>query len=356
MANPRAEIPIVVLSDESPTSPVAGATATVKNRGSGEAAIVYSDSGTTNNTVSQPLSTDSAGRLTGWLPRGAYQVEITVSGKTPYTEYLDVAPGSDGGVDASWIASEAVETGKIKNSAITAGKIGPEAVENSKIKEGAVTAAKLGGESVETAKIKNLAVATAKVDELAITEAKIAAGAVTLVKLAANAKPVTWYTPKIIATEESRTNTAYGVLATADEIKEVVLPENGQMIVTYQALWKGSANFEGSGDIAEAAIFLNANQLKEQAATAPIGDVAKIHDEGIGTDTTNKFQSLSTGPTGLTSSFSATAYGAFVTTGMLATSIKIFAAPSTYTISVQFKASSGTVTVKERKLWVEVHG
>lgn len=191
MANPRSEIPIVVLSEESPTSPVAGATAFVKNRSTEVLTTVFSDSGTTNNAISQPLSTDSAGRLTGWLPRGAYAVEISVAGKTPYTEFLDIAPSSDGGVDTAWLASESVTGAKvapaIKDAAAgtaslrtlgsgatqaTAGndsRLSNErtptnnSVTSSKLAEGSVTATKLGESAVENNKIKDGAVTSRKI-------------------------------------------------------------------------------------------------------------------------------------------------------------------------------------------------
>lgn len=175
MAAPRAEIPIVVLSEASPTSPVAGATAYIKDRATSSLVNIYADSGTTNNVVTQPLTTDSAGRLNGWLPRGAYNVEITVSGKVPYTEPLDISPGSDGGIDTAWLAT----------SAVTSTKLGPESVESSKIKESAVVASKLGPESVETSKVKNLGVTTAKLAELGVTTSKVGEEAITAPKLAA---------------------------------------------------------------------------------------------------------------------------------------------------------------------------
>lgn len=160
MAN-RVEIPIVVLEDASPTSPVSGASAVVKIRG-GVEATVYSDSGTTNNTITQPLTTDEAGRLTGWLPRGAYEVIITIPGKNPYTEFLDIAPGSDGAIEATWIGTEAVETSKIKKEAVTEPKIGPLAVSASKIAKEAVETEKIKGEGVTTAKLANAATTSAK--------------------------------------------------------------------------------------------------------------------------------------------------------------------------------------------------
>ncbi|HPO05592.1 MAG TPA: hypothetical protein PLQ36_00615 [Candidatus Gracilibacteria bacterium] len=48
-----------------------------------------------------------------------------------------------GSITATELASDAVETAKIKNLAVTAGKLAADAVETAKIKDDAVTAAKL---------------------------------------------------------------------------------------------------------------------------------------------------------------------------------------------------------------------
>lgn len=65
----------------------------------------------------------------------------------------------------------------------------------------------------------------------------------------------------IIATEESRTNTSYGLLATPDRVQSVVLPTDGLLRVTFSALWK-----EASLGAARAAIFVGGSQLKVDAA------------------------------------------------------------------------------------------
>jgi len=67
-----------------------------------------------------------------------------------------------GSITATELASDAVETAKIKNLAVTAGKLAADAVETAKIKDDAVTAGKLAADAVETAKIKDDAVTAAK--------------------------------------------------------------------------------------------------------------------------------------------------------------------------------------------------
>jgi hypothetical protein len=164
--------------------------------------------------------------------------------------------------------------------------------------------------------------------------------------LEAGAAPVTWYTPKVIATEESRTNTAFGTLTTADEIKSVVLPENGLICVSYRAFVKSSVASAGT-----IALFVGSNQCKNA-----IGGESTSKSTS-GTETSLfifKPAENEAGEPWLRTS------GAFTdaTTGQIASDafVPIFAAAGTYNISVQYKASSGSVTAKARKLWVYTVG
>lgn len=193
-------------------------------------------------------------------------------------------------------------------------------------------------------------------DTLQWPEGNIKDGAISLAKLAAAAKPLTWYTPKIIAAEEARTNVAYGKLGTPDEISGVVLPTNGLMLIGYSANVKNSAAPEG-----RAAIFIGANQLKaDQGKTEPT-----VQECQLSAATT--FHHISTYYGGLIQQPNGEVWGGDVTTGQVLSSFSsgstihggpciVFAAAGTYTISVQFKAASGSVTAKERKLWVAVLG
>lgn len=174
---------------------------------------------------------------------------------------------------------------------------------------------------------------------------KSAAG-ITRGKLAADAKGIvgTWYTPKVIATEQSRESTSFGTLTTADEIKEVVLPENGLLVIGYAALAKCSVSAAG-----RAAIFIGSNQLKIAGATVPVVQETELFGTG--------FQTISSVARGLDRG-EGTSY---VTTGQAVYAAKtehtggmcfVHAAAGTYNISVQYRATSGSVTAKERKLWV----
>lgn len=157
-----------------------------------------------------------------------------------------------------------------------------------------------------------------------------------------------WYTPVSIATTQERENVAFGTLTTADEVKSVVLPENGIIMVAYKAIAKSSV--AGAG---KAAIFLGANQLKTTGSTIPVVQEMSTSGTSEGVMGTTGF--------GLANQAVGTS---FVTTGeTLATGgneisgfTPIRAAAGTYNISVQFKATSGKITVKERTLWVGVIG
>jgi hypothetical protein len=210
-----------------------------------------------------------------------------------------------------------------------------------------------------------------------IQGSKLSPGSVTAEKLATGLGRITWYAPKVIATEESRINTAYGALTTADEIKSVILPENGLIEVNYQARVKSSAS---SGF---AALFLGANQLKVPYTGAELANFATNEPEEARVISA-KWNQLFSFPGGLVATAGSGAdMAAHATTGQIigavskedgvanyqvgaaalslphgsfGGAVKIFAAAGTYNISVQYKASSGSVTAKERKLWVSVLG
>lgn len=81
---------------------------------------------------------------------------------------------SDGGVNSTQLAANAVETAKIKDANVTSAKLATDAVETLKIKDSAVTAAKISDNAVTTAKIGAAQVTEAKIAASAVTGAKIA--------------------------------------------------------------------------------------------------------------------------------------------------------------------------------------
>lgn len=160
--------------------------------------------------------------------------------------------------------------------------------------------------------------------------------------LEATKKAVTWYTPKIIATEETRENTAFGTLTTPDEITGVVVPEGGILRAGYLAVWKSSVS-----EAARAAFTLN----KFGIATPFNANV----ETPFGGGTAFRFLStsgISSGGRILSTGVETSASGGV---GITFVDISGLAA-GTYNVAIEFRATSGSVTVKERKLWVEVHG
>lgn len=149
-----------------------------------------------------------------------------------------------------------------------------------------------------------------------------------------------------IAKEETRENTAFGTLPTADLIKEVKVGEKGLIRIGYSARFKSSVS--GAG---KAAIFLGANQLKLFTNEAKV----------VSASTTGTvFRQLSSATTtGLAANTASEATGTDSTTGqLLSTSFEggmaeLWLAAGTYDVSIQFKATSGSVSAKERRLWVE---
>lgn len=177
-----------------------------------------------------------------------------------------------------------------------------------------------------------------------------------------------------VPSSDSRTNTAYGLLANPDRVQNVVMPTDGLISVWYQATWQESVT-----SAARAAIFIGANQFKIAGGSGfeqPVTQAARMVNASPALDTP-----LSSAPFGLFSPVDGTGYTGDVTTGQgiggfasaatqpfvemngggfalpLATvtggPVYIFAAAGTYDISVQFKASSGNVVAKNRRLWVE---
>lgn len=190
----------------------------------------------------------------------------------------------------------------------------------------------------------------------------------------------------VIATEESRTNTAYGTLTTPDRVSSVVVPSDGLLCIAYQAVWK-----ESVAKAARAALFIGANQLKVQAngggTVEPSTTAATLGaGSGIAAPSTNLYKPLVSDPSlGLVSDMATSATANDVATGQLIGFVStqdpigielggtvtnvtpgatnympttrggaclVFVAAGTYDVSVQFKASSGSVTVKNRRLYV----
>lgn len=145
----------------------------------------------------------------------------------------------------------------------------------------------------------------------------------------------------VIATEQSRSNTAYGTLTTPDQVTNVVLPTDGLIVVRAHAHIKSSVNAAGS-----MGLFLGSNLVQNWKANL----AAEVSTTG-----TNLYWPAATGRASSVILALAGGDHSDVTTGMVVDSgsgIFIFAAAATYTVSLQFKATSGSVTAKDRKLYV----
>lgn len=146
---------------------------------------------------------------------------------------------------------------------------------------------------------------------------------------------VKWYEPKVIATEESKTSTSFVTMTTADEITGIVVPANGLVLVSYRAMLASSAG----GLFSIAGLFFNGVQIGGSPGSGAAGALTRTALAG------NQEASLWT------------LGGTLVTTGALLSPIWVGdLAPGTYSVSIRFKASSGSITAKERILRVGVLG
>jgi hypothetical protein len=190
-----------------------------------------------------------------------------------------------------------------------------------------------------------------------IAGSKLADGTVTAAKLAASVGKITWYTPKVIASEQSVTNESFAFLPTEDKIEGVVVPENGLILVAYRALVKQTTSEAG-----RAAIFLGNNQLKGWTTTTNAVENRETEawtgSNFVPLYSDNHFalkasSTTTTGGTPVTTGFLVGMGGGIASGGGFAV---IEAAAGTYTVGVKYRAIPNSVTAKERKLWVATLG
>jgi len=181
----RVEIPIVVLNPET-SAPVSNAQVSIIDRETGGAGDVWTTE-TGGSLRAQPIITDSSGRVSGWIQRGAYEVEVTIPGRPSYTDYYEATPAKSASVDSEWIASEAITSNKIASGAVVTSKLSNDAVDTAQIKDGSITDTKLkNSASVDS----DRPVSTNNIKNNAITSAKIAPGAISASNLATNVVPL----------------------------------------------------------------------------------------------------------------------------------------------------------------------
>jgi hypothetical protein len=171
-----------------------------------------------------------------------------------------------------------------------------------------------------------------------------------------------------ISASQATSSTSYATLSTPDEVTNVVLPTNGLIAVWYQATWQESVN-----GAARAALFLDGAEVV--AGSAGTGGSPGAFEAAIGISggVVNRNVVLSSYAAGVASVQSSAAPGAYAgdaTTGQavfgaldlpsgggyvpVGGACYVSAPAGTYSVSVRFKTSSGSVTASNRKLWVQV--
>lgn len=154
---------------------------------------------------------------------------------------------------------------------------------------------------------------------------------------------------KFTDAEEARTNTAYGLLGTNDKVSGLVLPNaNDLIVVVFAAEIKSSAAAAGKAAIFVGSQQLNASSLLGEVATSGTNNYRQINACGGGlvSDTVDlgatAVDPTSGGGGPLSLSRSLGNSGWCVIGNMPA---------GTYDVSVQVKASSGSVSMAFRRLW-----
>lgn len=153
----------------------------------------------------------------------------------------------------------------------------------------------------------------------------------------------------IAATEHTRASTSYGPLSgtsgvdATDEVRDVVLPTDGLIFVHYTALAKSSALNAG-----RAALFLN-----DAVVVRPIGTGGFADSEAVFGSTANDYDFLTSIPnSGLLTIGGAGNQGRGTSPLLADGPVLIEAAAGTYDVAVRWRATSGSVTAKERNLRV----
>ncbi len=159
---------------------------------------------------------------------------------------------------AAAIATDAVETAKIKDLNVTTGKINAFAVTTAKILGQAVTAAKLDTNAVETLKIKDLSVTEAKLALDSVITNKIADGNVTKDKLA------TSFVHKVLFTDTTEVG---NVGSGEDDLMSYTLPGNTMVLNGHRL--RITAFFKGNGaDIINLKLHFGASAILPSVAAS----------------------------------------------------------------------------------------
>jgi hypothetical protein len=152
----------------------------------------------------------------------------------------------------------------------------------------------------------------------------------------------------IIETEESRTSATPGLLTTPDQVTNLVLPTDGLLWIKYSALSKATVLNTGTATIQVGGV-----QLEHPRSTG-----ASVFISASGNSTADSYGLIYTDPR----FFDSVAVQSFVKQGGGAATrsnnpmyfggfIPIELAAGTYTVTVLWSASAGTVTAKQRRLY-----
>lgn len=289
-------------------------------------------------------TSETTATLPGGLPNGEHPVFVTAS-DNDYTGAIEDP-------DSPTVYTFGLE---IKESGKTPATVLYREVGKVTVTGGAITGLRQTAGSVSGAQIENGALSSESGSDITWTReagggllAQYKAGSVGLTDLANAAKPVTWYAPKKIATEQTRENVAFGLLTTADEIPNVVIPTGAMLMLGYRAKVKSSVAAAG-----RLAFFIGANQLK-LVGSAGVSETATDNEVGAFKEMVSSISGI-TIATGVPEPDPTTGIALRGTTlPGLCTVFNI--AAGTYNISVQYKATSGNVTAKERELVAFVIG
>lgn len=114
----RCEIPYVVYKGQNPVQVASGASVLVNIRGGGAATIYAAEVGAT--TGANPITTDAFGRIEGWVDEGSYDLIVSGSGITTYTQPVELNRG-DG---VSRYAVGSIPQAALANGAVSFAKLG----------------------------------------------------------------------------------------------------------------------------------------------------------------------------------------------------------------------------------------
>jgi hypothetical protein len=156
-----------------------------------------------------------------------------------------------------------------------------------------------------------------------------------------------------ISTTETVNSAAYALAPTPDRVQNIILPTDGLLQVGFVGLWKATA-----AATYNAAIFIGANQLK--APNTASGGAPLVQEAQAVTAGSTGMSYLTSTRYGLGGAMVVGADASTVTTGLSLWNTAlgegglcwIWANAGTYDISVQYKNSAGSFSIKERRLWV----